>query len=381
MDLSIHESQRNMMADVADFSREMTTNVARWTTEDYRSFWRQCGEIGMMGFTLDPSLGGRGQSVVNAVLMMQAAGYGATHLGPFFAVAAHTYAGVIPLSKYGNTQQINDFLPSLITGERIAAHAITEPKGGSDSLELHTVATAQEGGYDITGEKAYISNAPIADVFMTHAQTNPKAGFLGLSCFLIPSSAEGLAVTEDYNLAGLMGAPISGVAYEHCRVSDSDTLGQIGQGAMIFSEAMNWERVLIIALYVGAMKKQLEGVVRYAKQRKTSNGSITAHQAVSHKIADMKVRYESAKLLVLQAAWDLQQGKARAISSSSSIAKYAVSESAVQNSLDAIQIRGASGLSRDTSEPLLDALSARIFSGTSEIQKNTIVKHTLQSGG
>ena len=317
MNFSITATQQSLMKDVADFAKDATVNKAKWQLDDYRRFWRQCGDIGLIGCALSEELGGLGKSAVDAALMMEAAGYGTRQLGPFFAVAAHTYAGVIPLAKYGSKNQLDEYLPSLVKGELIAAHAITEPQGGSEVLALQTHAGRTENGFIINGEKAYISNAPIADIYISHALTNPNAGFLGLSCFIVPADNNSIRATMEYTLSGLENAPISGVLYEDCRIHDSALMGIQGQGAMIFTEAMNWERVLIIALYVGAMRKQLEETIAYAKGRRSGSGNIASHQAVSHKLADMKTKYEAARLLTLKAAEDLDNGKSKAVSSSS----------------------------------------------------------------
>jgi alkylation response protein AidB-like acyl-CoA dehydrogenase len=340
---------------------------------DFRRRWRLAGQQGLVGGSVPVEYGGSGLDAVASSAIMEALGYGCEDTGFAFSVAAHLFASLMPLAEFGTEEQKRQWLPALCSGERIAAHGITEPEAGSDALNLRTRAERKGDAYELHGAKCFTTNAPVADVFVVQAATEPTGGFFGLTAFLVEAGTPGLDVGPVYDKVGLRGSPTADVHFDGCVVPARQRLGAEGAGASVFSASMRWERVCLFALYLGAMRRVLESTIGYAGEREQFGSPIGDFQAVSHRIVDMTLRLESARLLLYKAAWGLARGSQDEIAPA--LAKLAVSEAAVQLGLDAVQLRGGLGVVGGEAETLLrDALPSRVFSGTSEIQRNNIAR-------
>ncbi|HWO22078.1 MAG TPA: acyl-CoA dehydrogenase family protein [Kofleriaceae bacterium] len=339
-----------------------------------RAEWQRCGEFGLLGLSVPEAFGGMGLGALSTARAVEAFGRGCRDTGLVFAAAAHLFACVMPIFDHGDDALRRRLLPALCSGERIGANAITEAEAGSDVHALKTTARRDGDGYVLDGTKSYVTNAEVADVFVVYATTNPAHGYLGLSAFVVERGAPGLVIGKPFDKIGLTTTSISSIYLDGCRVRDADRLGAEGQGAIVFRSSMEWERACLFAAYVGVMERQLEQVVEHARTRRQFGKPIGHNQAVSHKIADMKLRLESARLLLYRACWARDQGQDA--TAAISMAKLAVSEAAVQNGLDAIQLHGGSGVLReyDVERMLRDAVPSTIFSGTSELQRTLIAK-------
>lgn len=340
---------------------------------DFRRRWRLAGAQGLVGGAVPLEYGGSGLNAVTSSVVMEALGYGTEDTGFAFSVAAHLFASAMPIVEFGTEEQKREWLPALCSGERIAAHGITEPEAGSDALNLRTRAERKGDAYVLQGSKCFTTNAPVADTFVVQAATEPNGGFFGLTAFIVEAGTPGLSVGPVYDKVGLRGSPTADVHFDACVVPARQMLGAEGSGASVFSASMKWERVCLFAIYLGAMRRILESTIEYAGEREQFGSPIGGFQAVSHRIVDMTVRLESARLLLYKAAWQLARGSQDEIAPA--LAKLAVSEAAVQLGLDAVQVRGGLGIVEGEAETFLrDALPARVFSGTSEIQKNNIAR-------
>ncbi|MCI3934240.1 L-prolyl-[peptidyl-carrier protein] dehydrogenase [Streptomyces sp. AN091965] len=346
---------------------------------EFRRRWQLAGTQGLVGSVVPERYGGSGLDAVTAAAVMEALGYGCPDTGFAFSVAAHLFAAVMPVVEFGTEEQKRALLPALCSGERIAAHGITEPEAGSDTLALRTRAVRDGDAYVLDGAKAFTTNAPVADVFVVQAATAPGGGYFGLTAFVVEADTPGLTVGPPYDKVGLCGSPTADVRLDGCVVPASAVLGAEGAGASVFAGSMKWERTCLFAAYLGAMRRVLESTVAYAGQREQFGVPIGGFQAVSHRVVDMTLAVESARLLLYKAAWGLARGSEDEVAPA--LAKLAVSEAAVRVGLDAVQLRGALGVVSGEAETLLrDALPSRIFSGTNEIQKNNIAR-ALGLGG
>ncbi|QOV34523.1 acyl-CoA dehydrogenase family protein [Streptomyces ferrugineus] len=340
---------------------------------DFRRRWRLAGAQGLVGGAVPLEYGGSGLDAVTSSVVMEALGYGTEDTGFAFSVAAHLFASLMPIVEFGTEEQKREWLPALCSGERIAAHGITEPEAGSDALNLRTRAERKGDEYVLQGSKCFTTNAPVADAFVVQAATEPNGGFFGLTAFIVEAGTPGLSVGPVYDKVGLRGSPTADVHFDGCVVPARQMLGAEGSGASVFSASMKWERVCLFAIYLGAMRRILESTIEYAGERAQFGSPIGGFQAVSHRIVDMTLRLESARLLLYKAAWGLARGSQDEIAPA--LAKLAVSEAAVQLGLDAVQVRGGLGMVEGEAETFLrDALPSRVFSGTSEIQKNNIAR-------
>jgi L-prolyl-PCP dehydrogenase len=340
----------------------------------FRARWRAAAEQGLVAASVPARYGGGGLDAVTTTALIEALGEGCPDTGLVFSIAAHQFACLMPLAEYGTEDQKRHWLPALCSGEHIAAHAITEPGAGSDALGLRTRAREREdGSYLLNGGKTFITNAPVADVFLVQAVTTPGAGFFGLTSFLVPAGTSGLTVGPPELKAGLRGSPTAEVHFDDCPVPADHVLGAPGAGAGVFTSSMNWERTCLFAAYLGAMKRVLDSTVDHVRSREQFGVPIGSFQAVSHRVVDMMLRYESARLLLYKAASGLARGSDDTVAPA--LAKLAVSEAAVALGLDAVQLRGALGVIEGEAEALLrDALPSRIFSGSNEIQRNNIAR-------
>ncbi|MFR0356221.1 L-prolyl-[peptidyl-carrier protein] dehydrogenase [Streptomyces sediminimaris] len=378
MNLEFDADTEEMRAMVVAFAqRELAgrgdTARAPFDTAGFRRRWRRAGEQGLVGGAVPADYGGSGLDAVASSAVMEALGYGGEDTGFAFSVAAHLFAALMPVVEFGTEEQKREWLPGLCSGELIAAHGITEPEAGSDALSLRTRAERKGDEYVLHGSKCFTTNAPVADVFVVQAATEPSGGFFGLTAFVVEAGTPGLSVGAPYDKVGLRGSPTADVHFDGCVVPAGRVLGTEGAGATVFSASMKWERVCLFAIYLGAMRRVLESTIAYAKEREQFGSPIGGFQAVGHRIVDMTLRLESARLLLYKAARGLARGDQDEIAPA--LAKLAVSEAAVQLGLDAVQVRGGLGMVGGEAETFLrDALPARVFSGTSEIQKNNVAR-------
>lgn len=349
----------------------MHTPASRpWT----REHWRTCGDLGLLGLSLPRAFAGREYGALTTARAIEAFGYACPDMGLVFSVAAHLFACATPIAEYGNEALQARVLPGLATGDLIGANAITEREAGSDICALQTTARRDGESYILNGRKSYVSNGPAADIFVVYATTNPAHGYLGITAFTVEREIPGLVIGKPFQKMGLTSTPACELSFEGCRVPGANRLGEEGQGSQIFQRSMQWERSCLFASYIGQMERQLEHSIAYARERRQFGKPLGRHQAVAHRLSDMKVRLEAARLLLYRACWLLEQG--RGANLEISLAKLAVSEAAIQGGLDAIQIHGANGYTSayGVEQMLRDAIPGAIFSGTSEIQRDLIAR-------
>jgi alkylation response protein AidB-like acyl-CoA dehydrogenase len=375
VDFSWTEEQEELHRAVVAFARaelESSTRNGAGASDDLRRRWAKCAQFGILGLPFAQEYGGLDAGPLSAALAMEALGFGCQDAGLVFALSAQMWSVQMPLSRFGSEQQKRLYLSRLCSGEIIGGHAMSEPHSGSDAFSLRTTATRDGRFYVLNGTKTFVTNAPFADLFVIFATTDASQGFFGVTGFILERETSGLTVGPPLEKMGLQTAQMAEVYLTDCMVDESCRLGPEGQGAQIFRDSMDWERSMILAGQVGAMARQLEQAVEYAQARRQFGKPIGKFQAVSHKLADMKVRLETCRLLLYKAAWLKQRGEQS--EAASALAKLYISEAAVLSALDAIQVRGGYGYMSecDVEVALRDAVGGRIFSGTSEIMRNII---------
>ena len=336
--------------------------------------WRACGRMGLLGLSVPKQYGGGGLDALTTAHVMEAFGEGCEDMGLLFSAAAHLNACAMPIAEHGGDQLKSRVLPGLCSGSLIGAHAISEAGAGSDLASLKTRARRDGAGYVLEGEKSFVTNGAVADVFTVYAVTEPGAGYLGISAFVVERDATGIHRGKPFDKFGLATAQTGPVLFDGCRVPAHNLLGREGQGLQIFNRSMTWERTCLFAGYLGQMQRQLDSTIRYAVERKQFGKPIGRNQAVSHRIVDMKVRLEAARMLLYRACWSIDQGKSAGLDIS--IAKLAISEAAVTSALDAIRVHGGLGVMMESGVPqaLADSVPGTIFSGTSDLQRNIIAR-------
>jgi clorobiocin biosynthesis protein CloN3 len=375
MDFDLTDEQRKRYDEVLAGARPPRSAVRGGAERSpfSRAEWSDAAELGLMGLCLPPDYGGGGLGALDTALCLEAFTEGGADAGLAFAVSAHLLACAVPVRDFGTDPARGELLAGMASGSLIAANAMTEDAAGSDVGTLGTTATRDGGVYVIDGVKSFVSNAPVADVFVVYATSDPDGGFLGQTAFAVPRSLGGIRVSEPLAKMGLDACPAGRVEFVGCRVPARYRIGAEGQGSAIFQHSMAWERSCLFAIYLGQMRRQLRSCLAHAKQRRQFGRPVLSFQAVSHRIATMTQRLESARLLLYRACWLLDQG--RADPAATAVSKLAVSEATLANSVDAIQIFGGAGYLADAGieAQLRDSVPSVIFSGTNDIQREIIV--------
>jgi len=340
-----------------------------------RDLWNKCAEFGIQGLPFPAELGGQGVDLMTTLLVMEGLGYGCKDAGLLFAINAQMWSVQMPIFRFGSDEQKRRHLPGLCSGERIGAHAMSEPDSGSDAFSLSTTARRDGDHYVLNGSKTFVSSAPQADLFIVFATVDKSRGFMGITGFVVDAHAPGVSVGRPIDKMGLKTAPFAEVFFDDCRVGVDDRLGAEGNGAAIFGDSMEWERGCILAHHVGAMQRQLETCIAYAKSRRQYDRPIGKFQSVANRIVDMKLRMESARLLLYHMAWKkTTEGRAPL---EAAMTKLFLSEAWVQSCMDAVRIHGGYGYTAEyeAERELRDAIGGTLYSGTSDIQRNLIAQY------
>jgi len=281
--------------------------------------------------------------------------------------------GGYPILQSGSEELVRGWIPRIASGDAVAAFALTEGAHGSDAGAIELKAERQGGGFRLTGEKAWISNAPDADVYVVFARTTAGAGARGVTAFVVPGDAEGLS-GEPVEL--LSPHPIGRLRLDGVGVSASNVLGEVDRGFRVAMATLDLFRPSVGAFAVGMAQAALDAAVAYAGRRQAFGKPLREFQAVSHQLADMATRIEAARLLVYAAASRYDSGDRAGQTKGSAMAKLFATETAQRVVDAAVQIHGAVALERGH---LLEHLyrevrAPRIYEGTSEIQREIIAR-------
>lgn len=375
MDFRLSDDQIEFKKLAIDFARKALNEGAAEREEKAefnREGWRKCAEFGLQGLAMPEKYGGLEKDILTCVAVMEGLGYSCRDSGLLFAINTTIWTCQSPILKFGSDAQRERYLPGLVNGTLIGGHAMTEPDAGSDAFSITCSAERRGDRYLLNGAKMFITNAPIADLLLVFAVTDKKRGFGGVSAFIVEKGTPGFTLGKPLDMMGLRTCPVGEVVLQDCEVPAANMLGREGSGYSIFSAEMEQERSCLFALHLGAMEWELEECVKQAKTRHQFGNPIGKYQSVAHKIADMRVRIELSRLMLYKVAWMKEQGQRAPLEAA--IAKLFISESYVQTSLDALQIHGAYGYSKelDIERHVRDSLAGKIYSGTSEIQRNII---------
>lgn len=376
-DFTLTDEQKLLKKEITRFAkRELNEGIIERdrNNEFSKELWLKCGEMGLQGLPVPEEYGGSGLDPISTAIALEALGYGCEDGGLNFSICAHLLACVIPIMKFASDEQKKKYLPKLCSGEFIAVNGITEAESGSDVYAMTSKATLNQNQYIINGTKIWSSNGPVADLAVFYAKTNPDKGYYGGITGFILEKGKGFVPGQKFEKMGLRTCPIGELICDNVQVGIDSRLGEEGAGATIFSYSMDWERVCIAANHVGTMQRLLEKAVHYARNRKQGGKKIGDYQAISHKISQMKINLEAAKMLTYSAAAKLDKDKT--VSLDGSITKVFTSEALVSMCNDLIQIFGGNGImiEYEVERALRDAMASRIYSGTNEVHRNIIAK-------
>lgn len=375
MDFTWSDEQKHFRESVATFAREQLNPglIERDKKGEFnRAGWNQCAEMGIHGLPVPKEYGGMGLDALTTVGVLESLGYGCRDNGLVFSINAHMWTLETPLMGFGDEEQKKRYLPRLCSGELIGANAMSEPNAGSDAYGITTTARRQGDTYLLDGSKVFVSNGPVADLYLVYATVDPALGANGVTGFLVEKDTPGLSVGAPTAKMGLKTSPMSELYLDGCEVPERNRLGREGAGKMLFADSMTWERGCILAGAVGAMERLLETSIRYAKEREQFGQPIGKFQLVASRIVDMKLRLETSRALLYKAAW--LKSKGRSVYLEAAMAKLHISESWIACARDAMQIHGGYGymVEYEIERELRDALASTLYSGTSEIQRTII---------
>lgn len=376
MNFEFDDSQRKLRASATKWAAakcDFNVQERDQCSEFSKSGWLAAADYGLQAMLVPQEYGGSGLPVMDIVAILEGVGYGAKDRGLIFSINAHIWACETVLCQFGNDAQKKKYLPGLANGQLIAANGMTEPNTGSDVYAMESKAIVDGGTYVLNGRKTFVTNGPVADVFIVYARTNLQAkGFMGVSCFIVEKGTPGLDCSRELKKMGLRTSPMCELVLEECRVPRENLIGQEGSGAIFFQNSMEWEKNLIFVNALGAMEKQVEMCLKHTQLRMSQGRPLCKQPIVAHRIAEMKLRLETSRLLTYRAAWLKSQKKMNGLESA--LAKWHTSEAYVQNCRDAIQIFGGYGYMAeyDLERELRDAIAGTIYSGTTEIQKNLV---------
>ncbi len=379
MDFSWPKEYLEYKERVIEFAKsELNNNVVDrdkgeiFSSED----WIKCARFGIQGLAVPKNLGGGLEEVdfMRAILAMEGFGYACEDNGLAFGLNAQMWTVQTPILHFGSEKQKQKYLPAMAKGELIGAHALTEPAAGSDIFSMQLAAKKVEGGYVLNGEKHLITLAPICDFVLVFANSKPELGKWGVSAFLIDKETVGFKRGERKTKMGMRTIPFGELEFKDCFISEDCLLGKEGLGFSILNHSLEYDRCSILASQLGAMERQLDKAIAYAKEREQFGKSISNFQSVTNRLADMKLRLETSRLLLYKTAWLKKNGKPAMMEAA--LLKLHLSESFVTSSMDAMRTFGGisylneNGIERN----LRDAIGGILYAGTSDIQRNIISK-------
>jgi alkylation response protein AidB-like acyl-CoA dehydrogenase len=379
MDFAFSETQQHWYDAAIRFAREELVDPEAASREKHGEFWREgyqrCARFGILGLPVPVEYGGQGQDLATTIAAVEGLGHGCPDTGLIFGMGASIWTVTMPMLAFGTDAQKKRYLPGLCDGRLLGANAASEPGAGSDIFGMDARAVQHGDGWILNGRKTWITSGAIADLVVCFASTDPTKGVLGITAFLVERDTPGFQVVRQIENLGLRTAPMAELVFENCVLPADRVLGREGRGSTIFNAALEWERGAILAGIVGTMRRQLDRCVEHVRSRKQFGQAIGKFQSVSNRVVDMTLRLEPSRYMVYRYAWAKSQGKDAALWAS--MAKLHVSESFVQNSLDAVRLFGASGFASGEGQErdLRDSVAGVIFSGTNDIQRNLIAQY------
>lgn len=338
---------------------------------------KQLGELGMLGIYHEEQYGGGGFDVVSFCLALEEIARWDASLA--LTVASHTSLGTGHISLAGNHEQKMKYMPELTSGEKLAAWCLTEPGSGSDASGMKTTAIKDGDKYILNGTKIFITQGSVGDTYVVLAKTDPELGTKGISAFIVEREWDGVNPGPGMHKLGMNSSDTTEVVFENVEVPAENLLGEEGQGFVDTMKVLDGGRVGIAALSVGIARGALEESLKYSMERKQFGTAIGNFQYMEGKMVDMATEIDAARLLVLRAAWLKDNGKP--YTTEASMAKLFASELSVRAALDAIQIHGGYGYTKEyhVERFLRDSKLMTIGEGTSEVQR-MIIARELKKG-
>ena len=380
MNFELTEEQLAVQAAARDFAQtELLPGVIE--RDEHQKFpaeqIKKLGELGFLGMMVDPKYGGSGMDTISYVLAMEE--ISKVDASASVVMSVNNSLVCWGLEKYGSEEQKQKYLTKLATGEIIGAFCLSEPEAGSDATSQRTTAEDKGDYYLLNGTKNWITNGSTASVYLVIAQTDVAKGHRGINALIIERGMEGFVVGPKENKLGIRGSDTHSLMFTDVKVPKENRIGEDGFGFKFAMSTLSGGRIGIAAQALGIASGAYELALKYSKERKAFGVEISKHQAIQFKLADMATNIDAARLLCLQAASD--KDNHRDYGKSGAMAKLFASKTAMDTTVEAVQIHGGYGFVKEyhVERLMRDAKITQIYEGTSEIQKIVISRELLKA--
>jgi len=379
MDFSLTEEHKMIRDAARDFAQtELLPGVIErdHKQEFPQELVKKMGDLGFMGIMVDPKYGGSGMDSISYVLVMEE--LSKIDASASVMVSVNNSLVCYGLQTYGTEDQKQKYLTKLATGEQIGAFCLSEPEAGSDATSQATTAIDKGDYYLINGTKNWITNGGRSDVYLVIAQTDREKGHKGINAFIVEKGMEGFHIGPKEDKLGIRGSDTHTLQFNDVKVPKENRIGDDGFGFKFAMKTLSGGRIGIAAQALGIAAGAYELALKYSKERKAFGTEICNHQAIAFKLADMYTEIEAARMLVMKAAWEKDQGKNYDMSSA--MAKLYASKVAMEQTVEAVQIHGGNGFVKEyhVERLMRDAKITQIYEGTSEIQKIVISRGVIK---
>jgi len=337
---------------------------------------KKMGELGFLGIMVDPKYGGSGMDAISYVLIMEELSKIDTSASVI--VSVNNSLVCYGLEAYGNEAQKQKYLTKLATGEFVGAFCLSEPEAGSDATSQKTTAIDKGDHYLLNGTKNWITNGGRSDVYLVIAQTDKDKGHKGINAFIVEKGMPGFDIGPKEDKLGIRGSDTHTLQFNDVKVPKENRIGEDGFGFKFAMKTLSGGRIGIASQALGIASGAYELALKYSKERKAFGTEICNHQAIAFKLADMATEIEAARMLVMKAAWDKDQGNNYDMSSA--MAKLYASQVAMTPTVEAVKIHGGNGFVKEyhVERLMRDAKITQIYEGTSEIQKIVISRGLIK---
>lgn len=379
MDFKYTDTQLQIADMVRDFAeKNIRPDMMKWDEEQYFpvELFRKMGELGLMGVLVPTEYGGSGLGYFEYVTVVSEVAKVCSSIG--LSTAAHNSLCTGHILYFGNDEQKKKYLPKLASGEWIGAWGLTEANTGSDAGNMRCTAVKDGDDWILNGTKNWITHGKSGDVAVVLARTGEPRAKRNVTAFIVERGTPGFSAGKKENKLGMRASETTELVFDNCRISDSQRMGEVGDGFPQAMKVLDGGRISIAALSLGIAKGAYEAALKYSKEREQFDQPIANFQAIAFKLADMKVKIEAAEALIYQAA-DLKN-RGEKMTKESAMAKYYASEICVEIATDAVQVFGGYGYTKDfpVEKFYRDSKLCTIGEGTSEIQKLVISRDILK---
>lgn len=373
--------EQKMLRDLArDFARNEIAPMAEHYDKTHEYPWpivRKAQEIGLMNLNIPEEYGGIGLSLFEECMVSEELSWGCSGISTAMGVNG---LAILPVLVGGSDAQKKEYCGRLADG-MMASYCLTEPEAGSDVAGIQTTAKKSGDHYVLNGRKTFITGATVANFFTVFAYTDRDQRYNGMSCFIVDRDWEGVSVSKPFDKMGQHASDTAQVIFEDVKVPASHILGKEGMGFLIAMKVFDKSRPPTSAGAVGIAQRALDESVKYAQERHSKGQPLWKYQAISHMIADMAIEVEAMRLLVQKTAWAVDSGQSNTMLSAFS--KAYAADRAMKIATDAVQVFGGYGYMTEypVEKLMRDAKIYQIYEGTSQIQREIIVRELFRKGG